>query len=58
MQEAVFASFVVDNDLLQLINERTRAPNVLDLLFVNDALAVYNVSVASSFSTSDHNTVM
>ena len=59
----MFASFVVDNGLLQLVNGPTRngptrASNVLDLLFVNDALSVYNWSVVSPFSIFDHNAVM
>ena len=54
-QEAIFASFVVNNGLLELGNEPTY---VLDLLFVNNTLAVYNVSVVSPFSISDHNAVI
>jgi hypothetical protein len=52
--DSIFASFVIDNGLLQLIDQPTRANNVLDLLLVNDQLAVFNVSVLPPFSTSDH----
>ena len=57
-QEEMFASFVVDNDLLQLVNETKRGSYVLDQLFVTNALAVYNVSHVLPFCTSDHDTVM
>jgi hypothetical protein len=55
--DSIFASFVIDNGLLQLIDTPTRANNVLDLLLVNDQLAVFDVSVLPPFSTSDHNSV-
>ena len=53
-----FAHFIVHNGLSQLIKELTLASNFLDLLLVSDPLAVYNVSVGSPFSTSDHCVIM
>ena len=49
-----FAHFIVHNGLSQLVKEPTLASNFLDLLLVGDPFAVYNVSVGSPFSTSDH----
>ena len=49
-----FAHFIVHNGLSQLVKEPTLASNFIDLLLVSDPLAVYNVSVGSPFSTSDH----
>ena len=45
------------NGLSQLVKEPTLASNFLDLLLVSNSLAVYNVSVSSPFSTSDHNII-
>ena len=53
-----FAHFIVLNGLSQLVKEPTLASNFLDLLLVGDPLAVYNVSVGSPFSTSDHCVIM
>ena len=52
-----FAYFVVHNGLSQLVEEPTRASDVLDLLLASDLLAIYNVSVGSPFSTSDHSII-
>ena len=49
-----FAHFIVQIGLSQLVKELTLASNFLDLLLVSDPLAVYDVSVDSLFSTSDH----
>ena len=49
-----FAHFIVHNGLSQFVKEPTFASNFLDLQLVSDSLAVYNVSVGSQFSTSDH----
>ena len=53
-----FAHFIVHNGLSQLVKEPTLASNFLDLLLVSDPLAVYNVSVDSPLSTSDHCVIM
>jgi hypothetical protein len=52
--EGRFASFIVDNGLLQLITQPTRMDNILDLLLVNDPIAIYDVAILPPFSTSDH----
>ena len=49
-----FASFVVNNGFTQLIKQPTRKNKILDLLMVNDAEAIYDVTVLQPFSTSDH----
>ena len=49
-----FASFVVNNGFTQLIKQPTRTNKIIDLLMVNDAVAIYDVTVLQPFSTSDH----
>ena len=53
-----FAHFTAHNGLSKLVKEPTLASNFLDLQLVSDPLAVYNVSVGSPFSTSDHCVIM
>ena len=49
-----FASFVVNNGFTQLIKQPTHKNKILDLIMVNDAVAIYDVTVLQPFSTSDH----
>ena len=49
--------FAIFNGFHQCTPEPTRSGNLLDLVFVNDPLAVSDVTVAPPFSTSDHNLV-
>ena len=55
--EACLVTFIVDNGFSQLVHENTRHNNTLDLLLVNDLLAVANIAVTLPFSTSDHSAI-
>ena len=55
--EACLVTFIVDNGFSQLVHENTRHNNTLDLLLINDLLAVANVAVTLPFSTSDHSAI-
>lgn len=55
--ESEFANFIIANGLTQLVTQPTRNAHILDLLMVNDPLAVFEVTVQQPFSTSDHNIV-
>ena len=50
---SAFANFAISNGLTQLI-KTTHNQNILDLLIINDPLAIYDISVLPPFSTSDH----
>ena len=49
-----FASFVANNGFTQLIKQPTRKNKILDLLMVNDAVAIYDVTVLQPVSTSEN----
>ena len=55
--EALFANYVTESGLTQLVSEPTRGNNILDLLLVNDPQAVFYATVTVPFSTSDHNAI-
>lgn len=47
--------FKVTYGLSQLLIQPTHSSNALDLLFVNNPLLLFDVTIQSPFSTSDHN---
>ena len=49
-----FASFVANNGFTQLIKQPTRKNEILDLLTVNESVAIYDVTVLQPFSSSDY----
>ena len=55
--ETRLATFVIDNGLHQFMLESTRGTNTLDLLIINDPIAVSYVFVTCPFSISDHRCV-
>ena len=52
--ENIFASFVIENSLTQLVNEYMREIAILDLVFTDCNNSVVDVMVCELFSTSDH----
>ena len=52
--EACFAKFIINNSITHLVSKPTCINNLVDLLLVNDPLAVFNVQVLQPFSTSNH----
>ena len=57
MCQKMLCEFSVLNGFIQCTPEPTRSGNLLDLVLINDPLAVSDVTVAAPFSTSDHNLV-
>ena len=55
---SVVCNAMSDNGLHQFNEFPTRDDNILDLVFVNDALIVDNLEVGQPMGNSDHNTVM
>ena len=55
--ENIFASFVIENGLTQLVNEYMRETTILDLVFTDYNDSVVNVKVCEPFSTSDHSVI-
>ena len=51
---SAFANFDISIGSTQLIKDSTYNQNILDLLVVNDPLAIYEISVLPPFSSSDH----
>ena len=54
MHASAFANFVISNGLIQLIKESMHNQNILDLLIVDEPLAIYDISVLPPFSTNDY----
>ena len=52
--ENIFASFVIENGLTQLVNEYTREQAIIDLMFTDCNDSVVDVMICEPFSTSDH----
>ena len=55
--ENIFASFVIENGLTQLVNEYTREIAILDLVFTECNDSAVDVMVCEPFSTSDHSMI-
>ena len=55
--ENIFASFVIENCLTQLVNEYSREQAILDLMFTDCNDSVVDVMVCELFSTSDHSII-
>ena len=53
----IFASFVIENGLTQLVNEYTREIAILDLVFTDCNDSVVDVKLCEPFSTSDHSMI-
>ena len=52
-----FLNYCITNGFCQLVTEPTRDSHILDILLVNDPLAVCDVQVAHPICGSDHNRV-
>ena len=55
--ENIFANFVIENGLTQLVNKYTREIAILHLVFTNCNDSVVDVMVCEPFSTSDHSMI-
>ena len=55
--ENIFASFVIENGLTQLVNKYTREQAILDLVFTDCNDSVVDVTVCEPFSTSNHSMI-
>ena len=55
--EACFAKFIIDKGITQLVSDTTHINNLLDLLHIDDSLAVFNVQVLQPLSTYDLSSV-
>lgn len=55
--ENIFIEFFTQLHLSQFITVPTRGTNILDLLFSNEKDLVFDISVISPFSSSDHNAI-
>ena len=57
VHHSMLANFVLNAGLSQLVKLPTRETNILNLLMVNDSLAVFDIDVQQPFSTSDHSVI-